>query len=395
MCDGMKKYLYFLIAIFLAGFLLFSGCISDTSNENADTNGKKDNNENGGSVEASFLPANYPPFNLEKVAYILPMGGMTSSHVTPIDHQYYVSYDFWKGDAAAVDINVYSPWDGVVKNIQHMTSTVDDNPEPVDDFRIEIMHSTTLSSTFIHIDELSDKLMAEDPGPGNYASINVVVIAGEIIGNYSGSVDYNIVDTNVTLCFINPQSYSRESWKIHCPDPFDYFNESIKNEMIGKCLRSADPAGGKICYDIDGRLVGNWFLNNTNGYEGADPNRYWAGHLAIVYDDIDADAIIVSIGTFVDSARQFSVKNNSPDPANVTVGELVEYELVDFSYFTDYDQWDSISLVKGLKIRNYNDIQGVILLQLIEDRLLKVEIFPDKSADDVSGFTESASFYVR
>jgi hypothetical protein len=37
------------------------------------------------------------------------MGYMIGNHVTLIDHQCYVSYDFDKGENTAIDIDVYSP----------------------------------------------------------------------------------------------------------------------------------------------------------------------------------------------------------------------------------------------------------------------------------------------
>ena len=386
-----KSYLNFLTVITLSVFLPFSGCISDYNNDNFESS-----NINGNTNGSGFVAFNYPPFDLEKVAFILPMGGMTGAHVTPIDHQYYVSYDFDLGDDAAIDIDVYSPADGKVTSIQHMSVATDDTPIAVDDFRLVIQHTSTISSIYIHVDELSDRLAAVDPGLGEYANVNVEVSAGEIIGRYSGSVDYNIVDEDVELPFVNPESYEVEPWKIHCPDPFDYFNESIKSKFVEKCLRTQDPIGGKICYDADGRLVGTWFEEGTHGYGGVDPDRYWSGHLSIVYDSIDPEAIVVSIGTFVDTSEQFSVKSNGPDPGNISVDdELVIYELVDFEYVKNDTIWDRNSLVKGLKVRNSEYVQGVILLQLIEDRKLKVEIFSGETADEVSGFTDNCKFYVR
>ena len=239
----------------------------------------------------------YPPVDLEKVVFIYPLGGMMGAHVTPIDHQYYVAYDFNEGENARVDINVYSPGDGIVTQIQHMHMAAGDTPFPVDDFRLVIQHTDTISSIFIHIDQLSAKLAAVDPGLGAYASIHVEVSAGEVIGRYGGSVDYNLVDEDVVLNFVNPESYTQEPWKIHCPDPFAYFTEPIKQQLQHKCLRTQDPIGGTIAYDIPGRLVGTWFQENTNGYAGITPERYWAGHLSIVFDSIDPTAIIVSVGT--------------------------------------------------------------------------------------------------
>jgi len=390
-----KIQLKFVIVIILAAFLTLSGCTSDQNKDNANTKHEL-SNDNGNKNESGFITFNYPAFDLEKVAFIFPLGGMIGAHVTPIDHQYYVSYDFNEGEEANVDIQVYSPGNGIVTQIQHMNVAVGDSPMYVDDFRLVIQHTPTISSIYIHIDELSEKLVAVDPGLGEYANVNVKVSAGEIIGKYGGSVDYNIVDENVVFPFINPASYEIENWKIHCPDPFNYFNESIKSMLVEKCLRTQEPIGGRICYDIDGRLVGTWFKAGTNGYAGVNPDRYWAGHLSIVYDSIDPEAIIVSIGTFVDNAKQFSVKGNSPDPGNISVDDgLVIYELVDFEYIKNDTIWNRTNLVKGLKVRRSEYVQGVILLQLIEDRELKVEIFPGKNADQIDSFTENAVIYVR
>jgi hypothetical protein len=400
----MRRKISAIAGLVIGILVLLSGCMTEQRPENNDTNNDKANTEDSNDEnlndeepeEPGFIPYNYPPVDLEKVAYILPMGGMSGAHVTPIDHQYYVSYDFNQGDNAVEDITVYSPGDGVVTEIQHMDNAAGDVAMPVDDYRLVIEHSSTISSIYIHIDVVSEKLHAVDPGLGMYASINVEVSAGEILGWYGGSVDYNIVDENVVLGFVNPDSYLHESWKIHCPDPFDYFNESIKNNMVEKCLRTRDPIGGKIAYDIDGCLVGTWFMENTNGYAGLNPSRYWADHLSIVYDSVDPDAIIVSIGTFIDSAKQFAVKGNSPDPANITVANgLVEYELVSFDYYTDGVAWDRYSLEKDLQVMNNDYVQGVLLVQLLEERKLKVEILPGVTGDEVTGFSDAARIYVR
>jgi hypothetical protein len=392
---GLKKAILILLgAILLTSFILNLGCIKEEIQYKQNGNDGVSDRDN--ESKYSFLTFEYPPVDLDKIAFIIPLGGMIGSHVTPIDHQYYVSYDFEKGNEADVDIDVYSPGDGVVTQIQHMNVAAGDDPIAIDDFRLVIEHSQEISSIFIHIDKLSDKIAAVDPGLGKYAYVNVDVSAGEIIGKYGGSVDYNIVDENVLLPFVNPDSYSGEDWKIHCPDPFDYFNETIKKKMIEKCLRSHIPIGGKICYDVDGRLIGTWFEDGTNGYAGVDKDRYWASHLSIVYDSIDPNAVIVSIGTFVDSARQFAVKNNSPDPANITVNDgLVFYDLVDFEYIKNDTVWNRTSLVKGLKVRESDFVRGVILLQLIEDRKLKVELFPNKSSEEIKGFTDNTVIYIR
>jgi hypothetical protein len=277
-----------------------------------------------------------------------------------------------------------------------MTSLPGDTIQ-IDDYRIVIQHTNKISSVYIHLDNLSAKIAAVAPPPGEYASANVAVGAGEVIGSYSGTIDYNVVDEDIVLAgFVNPASYQVEPWKIHTPDPFDYFYESIKSQLIAKCLRTAEPVGGKIDYDIDGRLIGNWFKENTNGYAGLDPDNYWVGHLSVVYHHVDPEHIIVSLGSYKDQPRQFGVKNNSPDPADVIVATgQVLYELVDYDYYDGDVLWDRESLVKGLRLRNSDFVQGVVLFQLIEDRRLKVEIFPDTTAASVGTFTANAMIYVR
>ena len=332
---------------------------------------------------------NYPPVELSKVEFILPMGGMSGNHVTPIDHQYYVSPDF--GPNESIQIDVYSPDDGTIVSMQHM-GNFNNN-----DYRFVIQHTETLTSIYIHVDNLSPKLAQYAPVDGNYVNTNIPVSAGEILGNYVGSVDYNLVDNTVTLeGYVNLESYVAEPWKIHTVDPFPYFKDSIENMLIAKSLRTVPPVAGKIDHDIDGRLVGNWFLENTNGYAGIDQSNYWIGHLAFAYDYIVPSHVIASFGNYNGEPRQFGVAGNSPDPADVSQSSgLVKYELVQYDYYNGDTQWDRKSLVKGLTMDNYPTVYGVLLVQLVEDRKLKMEIFYNQTANEVEGFTSEALYYVR
>jgi hypothetical protein len=382
----MKKVIVLIISVVVV-FGVFSGCTE--KNENSNNNNNVNPNENLDLGEFSLF--NYPPINLEKIHFIVPLGNMAQIHVTPVDHQYYIPYD-----RESLDTEVYSPGDGIVTNINHMNIVLGDEAYE-DDVRIWIQHSANVSSIYIHVVNLSDKLAAYDPGVGKQVDTNIHVSAGELIG-YSKGIDYSVVDESVTLPFVNPSSYTPfEDFKIHIVDPFDYFNESVRSIMIGKCLRSVEPIGGKICYDIDGRLVGTWFKEGTNGYGGLDPNWYWVDHLVFAYDNIDPSVKVISFGTYIDSPKLFAVRVSNPDPANVTVGELVAYELVGYDYYVDGEQWDEQSYASGIKgvTKEDGDADGVLLVQLIENRLLKAELFPGKTADEVNGFTDNAKMYVR
>ncbi|MEW8321385.1 MAG: M23 family metallopeptidase [Candidatus Thiodiazotropha taylori] len=332
---------------------------------------------------------NFPPLDLSKIEFILPLGGMIGNHVTPIDHQYYVAPDF--GENETIEIDVYAPADGTVTSIQHMGNFNND------DYRFVVDHANSLQSIYIHVDNLSDKLTPYAPTDGQYVSTSISVTAGEVLGSYSGSVDYNLVDYNMTLSgFINPSSYTAEPWKIHTPDPFDYFNDTIRATLIAKSLRTVEPIGGKIDHDISGRLVGNWFEENTNGYAGLDQNNYWLGHLSFAYDYIVPSHIIASFGDYAGEQKQFGVCGNTPDPAEVSTSSgLVKYDLVSYDYYDNGIAWDRSSFTQGLEMDNYTFIDAVVLVQLLQEGRLKVEIFHGQTSADVNDFTEDAKIYVR
>ena len=336
----------------------------------------------------------YPPVDLDRIEYVTPLGLMSGSHVTPVDHQYY--QNFKESDW---DITVYSPAAGTIIDIQHMQQTVSDGPgQTIDDYRLVIEHTCTISSIFIHVGQLSPRVAEVAPSAGESARIDLPVEAGEVIGSYRKNVDYNVVDLEVTLeGLLVPAHYEQESWKIHTPDPFDYFTPEIREVLIAKSLRVVEPFGGKFDYDVDGRLVGNWFQEGTNGYGGADRDRYWAGHLAIAYDLFDPSQVVVSIGTFDGASAQLGVEGNAPDPLDVSIESgVVAYELVDYDYYIDGERWDRVSLVKGIEARNTDGrIYGVVLFQLLDDRRLKVETFPGETASQVDGFTAAALIYER
>ena len=137
----------------------------------------------------------YPPVDLERIEYVTPLGLMSGSHVTPVDHQYY--QNFKEPDW---DITVYSPAAGTITDIQHMQQTVSDGPgETIDDYRLVIEHTCTISSIFIHVGQLSPRLSEVAPSAGGYARIDLPVEAGETIGSFRRNVDYNVIDLEVTL----------------------------------------------------------------------------------------------------------------------------------------------------------------------------------------------------
>jgi hypothetical protein len=337
------------------------------------------------------------PMDEKSFPFIEPYGLMIDSHVTPIDHMYFEPAD----RKSALDAyNVYAPADGAITEIQRR-ETGGSVPGVEEEFRLVITYTCTFLSYYDLITVLDQSIIdkAPDLQKSNYVEVEVPIKEGQLIGKIGKqTLDFAVWDTEKPLSgFIVPEHYKSEAWKIYTVNPFDYFTDEVKKILIDKNLRTVEPIEGKIDYDIDGKLVGNWFLEGTNGYAGTNQNKYHEGHLSIVYNYLDPAAVMVSVGDFDGEPAQFTVEGNKPDPAKVGQSTgVVKYGLVDFEYIMPNGQsWDRASLVKDLKVRNTSYSHGTVLFQLVEKRKLKLEIFPGKNTSQVSGFTNAAKIYER
>jgi len=162
------------------------------------------------------------PIDLENLEKIRPMGGLSSSHITPTDHQYWdtIESDGYTDDTTNLDrFNIYAPADGYVIDV-----------EKGSDHRIVIEHTCNFYTIFIHVDRLSEKIISAtgfdySTTEREHEWPRVKVNAGELIGTVGvGKFDFSVIDEAVTLPgLIVPESYLGEIWKIHTVDTFDYF----------------------------------------------------------------------------------------------------------------------------------------------------------------------------
>lgn len=341
------------------------------------------------------------PMKAEDFSTYLPYGMLADAHVTPIDHSYFSPMVF---NSPRDTYEVRAIADGTIIQIGTRNKVVGDQnhnqARPVE-YRLDIEHTCTLYSYFDLVTSLAPDIKAVlDQAGGEYYSGRIPIKEGQLIGRIGGqTLDFGVYNNDVRLSgFVNPQSYTGEPWKIHTDDPFKYFKEPARSILLSKNPRMTEPRAGKIDYDIVGKAVGNWFVEGTNGYKGVNRDRYWDGHLALVYDFLDPTQIRFSIGNFGGKAKQFGVKNNAPDPAVIdTSTGLVRYELVQSSYVDKKtgQGWMMTAVTEGIAGVNAALVEGTALVQMIEDGKMKAEVFPGKKATQVSGFTDKARIYVR
>lgn len=355
------------------------------------------------------------PLRLDDIGYIIPLGNMQSGHTTPSDHLYLVPKGAMNrgnnprnAQGQRLDdrdfsqlYDVVAVADGIIVMLQWRPNPQGGqakyDPTVFDravDLKVFIEHSAHVWSYVDHLIEVDPSIMKQVPGglqPGQPVNVRLPVKAGQVIGKVGNQTfDFALIDTGTTRSgFVKPEQFlKRDPQKPHVVDPFDYVAEPLRGELIKKDARKVPPFGGRIDYDIDGKLIGNWYEQGTGGYAGLNRRiDYWVGHLSIVYHHLDPKIIVFSIGNYDGRAAQFWVKGNKPDPA--AIGEkdgIVKYELV-------YGQLGSSGQLQQRP--DGDQVQGTVLCQVLPDRRLKFQAFPGMTGRDVQEFTGAARIYER
>lgn len=355
------------------------------------------------------VPFTHSPMALEDIGMIQPYGLMVDAHVIPTSHGYISPKVF---DSPQDAYPVYAIADGFIVNVSYRGQSVGDTSsgKPANDYQLYFEMSCSfwsyydlLTSLAPEIEKVVGKLSGFD-----HKQVRIQVKAGQLVGRIGGkTLDFAVWNFDEEPAyFVNPASYRDDEDRPYLEDMFKHFVEPISSQLLVKNIRTSEPRTGKVAYDIDGKLVGNWFEEGSGGFSGrqgsqqeGSSGRYWDGHLAMVYDFIDPTQLRFSIGDFDGRAAQFGVKGNGPDPANVSTDSgVVTFELQQFEYFdigTGRPLGRALPSQAGVGARNFEQIRGTALVQLINDRTLKLEVFSGKTKDQVSGFTNQARTYLR
>ncbi|HSX18476.1 MAG TPA: hypothetical protein VLE51_03925 [Candidatus Saccharimonadales bacterium] len=392
-----------IVAIGFAGWRVFSKAKDKsnnstskilTSNASADDKAIKagrmlSNNNCSGSGETTFT---HLPMNADDFSLLIPYGLTVGGHVTPIDHQYFQPTVFQSAkdtypvyamaDAKITDVEVHPPENGSLGRIRLVFS---------------------VSCTFFYYYDL---VTSVQPGIDK-DHLPISVKAGQLIGHIGGqTLDFAVWNTKKPLSgFVNPVSYDGEAWKIYTADPFPYYTPALRQIVESKDSRTAEPIAGKIDYDIDGKLIGNWFEKSTGGYGGNstshDPN-YFKTHLSFAPDLYDPSYFRVSIGSLYNQVQnqsdmQHVTLTNSPDPKDVDVSRgLVKYDLVGWDYIKNGgSSWDQMAVAKEVKLKPKSNVFGCGIVQMTAARELKFEVFVGKQCSSISSFDSAAKTYTR
>ena len=328
------------------------------------------------------------PMNQSDFGFFIPYGDVIGGHVTPIDHEYFTPAKY---NSPRDSYPVYAMADAKITDIQPRTS------DRGTEYRLVFSHSCT---SFYYYD-LVNSLTGKVKEAYDKHSFNLPITAGDQIGAIGGqTLDFALWDTSKPLTgFVNPASYGGESWKIFTTDPFPSYTPELRAIMVSRDPRTAAPIAGKIDYDIDGKLIGNWFVQGSGGYhDTANTSQdYWKGHLSIAPNVYDPSVFVISIGDFGGQALQFIAAGNTPDPATVgTSTGLVKYDLAEYRYQkADGTMWDNMTYTQNPKPVATSDNRGCLLVQLTQKQLLKAESFPSQDCQGLTSFDSAAKNYTR
>jgi len=330
--------------------------------------------------------------NESDFGFLIPYGSVVGGHVTPIDHEYFTPAKY---NSARDSYPVFAMADANIVDIQPRVT-----PSHGTDYRLIFAHSCTSLYYYDLLTDLTGKVKEAYQKSGE--SVNIPIMAGDQVGAIGGqTLDFALWDTSTHLTgFVNPASYDGEAWKIYTTDPFPSYTPALRAIVTARDPRTVPPIAGKIDYDKDGKLIGNWFLAGSGGYHDLKLNPasdYWKTHLSIAPDVYDPSVFVISIGDFGGQALQFIADGNTPDPAGVGIDTgLVKYDLSKYIYVkTDGSRWDNMTMTLNPKPVTYSSNQGCLLVQLTAKRALMAQSFPGQACAGVSNFDSAAKTFER
>jgi hypothetical protein len=290
------------------------------------------------------------PIALSEIRWITPLGNLNPpDHALPTDHIYFYFANPNIGESPVARRTAFMvPGDGTVTEV--FTSAT------IPDVKVFVRVNSTTS---YYIDHLI---------PDAPVTRGMTLTAGQKLGTTGSSygVDLGVVNSSLTLGFVNPSRYAQGD-SLHADAPLKYYEEPLRTTLYDKVQRIGSERDGKIDFDVAGRLSGNWFVQGGTAT------------LAFAYDTYDPSQVRISVTSGFTVSGVFSIAAGEPDPRSVSVADgKVRYTL-------------------SRSITGPNPGTGApmgrMLVQVLDDQRIQVEIFAlTESAD---AFTSRSWVFTR
>lgn len=335
----------------------------------------------------------FSPVNIDDITEIVPLGYAASvagsdetgggTHNIPSDHMYVRCQ--YKNELRV--FKVYAVADCYLANIIYHKGVwqgADGTLHALDDYNLQFQVSKNLFVLLTCLTDITPELKAQvgelQEGDQNFRAIPIK--AGQLLGQSGGSpvlnaIDLWAIDLSKPAQFIHPEWYGVLGGE--SVNPLDYFTEPVRSQLYDKLPQRPEPRVGQFAYDIDGKLVGNWFpLTNPKKDLNIGPESM--PKLGFFYWNYDPSVIMIG---YLSENMAWVVKNNGPDPATIDVNSgTVKYELMS-------------ERNRDPNNPAYFKTEATMLVQMLENRKIKMELFKGQTADEVSGFDVAALEFYR
>ena len=246
---------------------------------------------------------------------------------------------------------------------------------------------------FGHVASLSEKLMTEmlkSSGACNsffdglstvttcrHENMSLMLDSGEQMGTGpdSAGVDFGLIDSRLPpAAFVRLDHY--DHFYPYYASPLDYFTPEVKSVLASKTghvfgtrMRTAAPIGGTYMQDVPGTAQGNWFLPGRYHSNSSDLSFF----LGLATDYVDPGQPIIAAGQ---SVSGLSMGNYSFNVASQGLTNRAFSEVRADGNTYCYDNFLQGQSTGGMPLGRPN---GVVLLSLPTDTLLKMELVPGGS----------------
>lgn len=298
----------------------------------------------------SFTVAPVDPASLD---YIVPLGNMGPwAHTLPTDHVYFYRFQ------PPGNLAVLAPAAGTIDNIY---------PGVNGEVKVWVRVNGQFTYYFDHV------VLASGLATGTH------VDAGTVIGTAPGiAFDFAVRDMASPLAFIAPTRYGMDT--LYGQSPLKYFAEPLRSQFYAKVARSGGDLDGRVNYDVDGSVSGNWFADDLP-VTSSSSNDVNVGtrQLAFARDVRFPERLRVSVGGFGFTGL-YGVPPDAPEFSGVTPASgFVVFRLLETG---------EPGGPPGVNQR------GLLLVQMLDARRLRVEVVQDSLARQAE-FSDAAKIYVR